>query len=291
MLDVTTDRPPRAVKKALKGAAFAVDQASWARLAGGRTNDLWTFRANRQTLVCKLYDAGAATPLFPNDAHAEARALAALEETGLAPKLRAQLNPACGDVLIYEFVEATGPQDASTLARALRRLHDTAPPAGLRSLDCAPASVLAQADTMLSGLDDPRAADLQKLRPDPADVDGREAVFLHGDPVPANVVAARTGPCLIDWQCPALGDPTHDLAIYLCSAMQHLYGEHPLADAEARAFLNAYGHSDRIARYRHLAPHYHYRMAAYCLWKAAAGDAEYAVAADLEIAQMKQLGR
>jgi hypothetical protein len=42
-----------------------------------------------------------------------------------------------------------------------------------------------------------------------------------------------------------------------------------------------------VARYNALRPLFHWRMAAYCLWRAARGDIGYAQAAALEIAALR----
>ena len=39
---------------------------------------------------------------------------------------------------------------------------------------------------------------------------------------------------LIDWQCPALGDPAEDIACFLSPAMQVIYGAGPLDAARER---------------------------------------------------------
>ena len=69
----------------------------WEPLAGGRTNRVWRVGA----FTVKRFDAAAASPLFPNDALAEARALELFAPLGLAPRLRA----AGADWLIYEHAE------------------------------------------------------------------------------------------------------------------------------------------------------------------------------------------
>jgi len=112
--------------------------------------------------------------------------------------------------------------------------------------------------------------------------------FLHGDPVPANFVMTERGAVLIDWQCPASGDPCEDIAIYLSPAMQSLYGGTPLSPEEMEAFFAAYDDAETAARYRAMAPAYHWRMAAYCLWMADRGHADYGNAARLEIEALQR---
>lgn len=119
---------------------------------------------------------------------------------------------------------------------------------------------------------------------------GRRAL-LHGDPVPGNLILSPDGPVLIDWQCPATGDPTEDLAIFLSPAMQMFYRGRPLSADEAATFLGAYGDAATVARYRALAPWHHWRMAAYCLWRMARGGGDSraeAAAFDAELAAMRE---
>ena len=46
--------------------------------------------------------------------------------------------------------------------------------------------------------------------------------LIHGDTVPNNFIQSVDALVLIDWQCPALGDPVLDLAIFLSPAMQQI---------------------------------------------------------------------
>ena len=94
---------------------------------------------------------------------------------------------------------------------------------------------------------------------------------------------------LIDWQCPRLGDPAEDLALFLSPAMQLLYRGAPLGLAEQDAFLAAYPDPQVTARLRALLPWFHWRMAAYCLWKAERGGAEDREAMALEIAALQSI--
>jgi hypothetical protein len=68
--------------------------------------------------------------------------------------------------------------------------------------------------------------------------------------------------------------------------MQVLYGGAVLTQEEKDRFLAAYGSEEIEARYRSLAPHFHWRMAVYCHWKAYRGARDYAEAAELEISAL-----
>jgi aminoglycoside phosphotransferase (APT) family kinase protein len=113
--------------------------------------------------------------------------------------------------------------------------------------------------------------------------------LLHGDPVPGNVVwSAREGVTLIDWQCPAIGDPVHDIALALSPGMRRLYGCQPMIPDEQRRFWQAYADPSAQARYAALLPLLSARIAAHCLAQAARGRPGYAEAARAEIAALEQ---
>lgn len=146
------------------------------------------------------------------------------------------------------------------------------------------------ADAYLADLPDDTAQRLRDLRPDPmAFTSGYKEVNLHGDPVPGNMVASPRGLILIDWQCPAIGDPASDLAIFLSPAMQTLYRSAPLTPCDAKRFLTAYGDEATVFRYLHRAPLYHYRIAAHCLWRAHLGHEGYGSAAAAEFAYLERI--
>jgi aminoglycoside phosphotransferase (APT) family kinase protein len=91
--------------------------------------------------------------------------------------------------------------------------------------------------------------------------------LIHADPVATNVITGRETqePILIDWQCPALGDPCDDLAIVLSPSMQHAYGA-PLTKGQSADFLTGYPRTETADRYTGLAPFYALRFAAYARW-------------------------
>ncbi len=244
---------------------------AWRALSGGRTNRLWKVG----TAVVKSYDPAAASPLFPNDPQAEARALDRLGPTGLGPRLIG----AGPSWVAYAFVEGRSwRSDPAQVARTLFRLHRQ-DAAGFRPLASGSAALLAQAQAM--------ARDCQgRLPPPPADPclpPIPVPCLIHGDAVAGNMIAGSAGLTLIDWQCPAAGDPTEDLATFLSPAMQWLYRGEILASEATEAFLSAYPDPRIAERYRRLAPLYRWRMAAHCLWKAERGAPDYAQALALEL--------
>ncbi len=271
-------------------------QAAWVPLAGGRTNRIWRIGSGADALVCKLFGADAGSLLFPNDPSAEARIMRHLggenRAAGLAADMVAELATPLGPCLIYRHVPGTAwtPGDpVAWVARALARLHRLAPVAGLRRVGSGSAALAAQGREILDQCKSPAADRLRDAMP-VGEVAGPVAgTLLHGDPVPGNVIIGERGVTLIDWQCPALGDPCDDLATFLSPAMQLVYAGASLDGATERAFLAAYADGGVVARLSRLRPWFHWRMAAHCLWKAERGQPGYDAGMDLELAALKAL--
>lgn len=259
--------PDTALRAAVRASLPEIGR-DWQPLQGGRSNRVWRIG----DLVVKHYRPETATPLFPNDPATEA---AALRQFGpdLAPEYRAS----GAGWLAYGFLPgpcwASGPAD---VARLLFRVHRATPPAGLRRLPMGAAAIAADA----AGFAGPGLPPCPQVPP----VDLPAPVPVHGDPVPGNIVVTARGLRLIDWQCPGLGDPVDDLALFLSPAMQWLYRGAPLAEAEVAAFLAAYPDAATVRRYLVLRPVLHWRIAAHCAFRAARGDAAYADALRLELA-------
>lgn len=263
--------------------------AIWTPMGGGRSNHIWRIDGPDRCLVCKLYVETGGNLMFPNDPKAEALALRALSQTGLAPELVGEHTGHWGVALFYEYCPGeVGRAKPGEAAALLALLHRTQAPEELRALPGGTAMIDTQVQRMLGGLNQALANDLGSLRPPGRVAPTDRAVFLHGDPVPANIVSGPEAITLIDWQCPAAGDACEDLAVYLSPAMQTLYGSQPLQTHEAEAFLAEYDNDVVVTRYRALAPHFHWRMAVYCHWKAALGSEDYRAAAALELASLAQ---
>ncbi len=277
------------LRRQLEAAGLTNSDASWHPYSGGRTNAIWRVGTGAKALVCKLYSDAAGSPLFPNHAAAEAIALTALTGTGLAPVMIAEFSTPLGPCLVYRHVDGEPfATDVAAAAGLLARLHQQPAPRGLRHLQSGSAALLAQTDAILNDCRSVDAARLRRFRPQGNEPPATDTVFLHGDAVAANIISGPGGLTLIDWQCPALGDPTEDLAIFLSPAMQSLYGGRSLTKAEQARFLQGYGNAKVAARYQRLEPHYHWRMAAHCLWKSERGFPDYAAAMRLELAALDQ---
>lgn len=268
-------------------ASVIPDSAHWSLLTGGRTNLIWRVdMPDGSSLVCKLFRPNTATPLFANDGTREALALRALSGSSIAPELVAFQDSTFGETVIYRHIDGLPwGGDVVAVAQVMARLHARDLPEGLPEQTVTPNSLIADGHNMApSGLILPPT--LRQSLPD-----ARRA-FLHGDIVPGNLLDTSDGLQLIDWQCPSIGDPSADIAIFLSPAMQVLYGHRALSSTEIDLFLSAYqvesGDTQTVTRYRALAPLYHWRMAAYCLWKSTRGDRDYARVATLELDALEQ---
>jgi len=240
--------------------------------------------------VIKLYQADGDNPLFANDSQREKTSLVALADTGMVPCL---LDAGTFDGhrwLAYSHITGTDWQAGTPqVARLLGRLHDQPSFAGLPMGCNGSAELAVQTLAILARCND--ASKLQGLAP-PGQVNPlANPVVIHGDPVPGNLVEHNRTLALIDWQCPQLGDPTEDLALFLSPAMQFLYRGFPLSQAEEDAFVAAYPDRDVTERLRALKPWFHWRMAAYCQWKAEQGSNRDREAMRLELMALQSISR
>lgn len=259
----------------------------WQALFGGRTNAAWRVDGPLgEPAVLKLYRSGTPNPLFPNDPHAEAAMLRHLDGHGIAPDLIGSFAVDGLDCNLYHALDGTRwTSGVEQVAALIKKLNDVPAPAGLRHAANGSEEVLAQAKQIL------RLADTELDMPD--QVSGslvppsEHTVLLHCDIVPGNLIEGIDGLRLIDWQCPAIGDATEELAVFLSPAMQLLYRGETLSDQETSDFLAAFAKAQQH-RYHALAPAYHYRMAAYCLWQMSRGRQEYEDALEVEKAALAQ---
>ena len=273
----------------LRARKLISDEADWRPLSGGRTNDLWHVHEDQFSWVVKLYPEDRQTPLFRNDGIAEAAMLTALDGTDLSADLHISTTSSLGPCVIYHFVDGTAwHSDPVPVARLLSRLH--ALPVEI-SLPVAPSgsdALREQGMDILSECDGHLRQTvfdaMPRLDVPPTD----QQCLLHGDVVANNILMTDLGPRLIDWQCPMLGEPAADIAIFLSPAMQILYDGTPPNSLFKQQFFTAYGVESVKSRYLDLAPWYHWRMAAYCLWKAERGAQDYLPAIDLELAAVSE---
>lgn len=254
-------------------------------LFGGRTNRVWKVLGGANDAVLKLYCAPFDNPLFRNDAALEVTCLRALKTTGFVPNLRATGEFEADNWVFYDHAPGTPWQtETPDVAYLLRRLHDLPvqvdAPAGCNGS----ADLAEHARRILAGCRSDLKSRLEQKMPRTHVAPTDQTCLIHGDPVAGNILVSRTGLTLIDWQCPATGDPCEDLAMFLSPAMQHIYRGGTLTSEQVDQFLTAYGRPDITERHAALRPWYAWRMAAYCLWRAEKGAPDYAVGFKLELA-------
>lgn len=296
-LDIVSCDPLPALRRDLVDMGLVPAASMWTPLEGGRSNKLWRVESHAGNLVVKLYADGAATPLFANDARAEAIVLEHLKGTGLAPTPIYHADFPVGSVLIYTHQEGVnwraGPEQAAKVLKGLHSFPVLPPIVELPTAPDGSLALLEQTDAILGLIPAHLVTEVRRLRPEGDVPPSGVCCILHGDPVPDNFVCSTCdndrAPVLIDWQCPALGDPVLDLALFLSPAMQQVTRGFVLSDDELRAFLDAYADPAAAARLRALRPFLHWRMAAYCLWKITRDkpDLAYVPALDAELAALK----
>ncbi len=272
----------------LADRGITADAAGFEPLAGGRTNRVWAFHApNHGRLVLKLYDRPTNNPLFRNDPLSERLCLGHLDGTGLAPQPLAGGRHGNLAWLIYRHVAGqTWDGGSAHVARLLQRVHRLRPPQGLPLRPGGSLALSRQALGMLNQCPFPLRRKLMQQAPCGHVAPTERPGLVHGDPVPGNILTADGRAVLIDWQCPVVGDPAEDLAVFLSPAMQFLYRGAPLSAAERRAFLRGYSDRRTVVRFLALEPWFLWRMAAYCLWQAGRGKPGYDRAFRLERAAL-----
>ncbi|KIC26941.1 aminoglycoside phosphotransferase [Leisingera sp. ANG-M6] len=254
------------------------------RLTGGRSNHVWRSGG----LVIKLYASDGANPLFANDPAREGVILAALSGTGMVPPLVQTGTFEGHSWLSYAHVNGSPWQeDTSHVARLLGRLHDLAAPSGLP--EGVNGSIALEAQTQAILQECKNGEQLADLRPLGRVPPSSQLQLIHGDPVPGNLLAHDGTLTLIDWQCPQIGDPAEDLSLFLSPAMQLMYRGAPLTQPEEDSFLQAYPDPRIAGRTLALKPWFHWRMAAYCLWRAERGGERDWQAFELERAALQSI--
>lgn len=275
--------PDPALESLLIAKGLIASGQMWHPMQGGRTNQLWHVGG----AVVKRYAPGDGNPRFPNDPAQEAAILHHLQGQCIAPRLLGQVARNGVTYLVYQHLEgALWQTDPGQVGRLLRRLHMITAPQDLRALPGGSEAIDRQVSAILPDLPRPLAAQLLARRPSGQVAPSRGHALLHGDAVPGNIVVTPQGARLIDWQCPAQGDPVEDLAIFLSPAMQLIYRGAPLSETEINEFLAAYDDPTTLTRVRQMQPWHHWAMAAYCGWKSARGAAEYDAALHLELAAL-----
>ena len=248
---------------------------------GGQTNKVWRLTGEKD-LICKLYLETKTNPLFNNIPEAEYRCLLWLEGSNIAPKPYKFLKTPFGEVLLYNFISGeTWSHDVKAVSELLTRIRNHKCPKGLRTLSNLPSDIKQTGFEIINKLNSFHKNKLIKICPD-VSISDIEPVLLHTDVVPGNLILGDNGLRLIDWQCPAIGDPIVDIMMFLSPGMHEIYGPGKLSMKDHEAFLMSLT-SNLRNRYNIIGPLYHWRLAAYCFWKAEQGFIEYENAALAEI--------
>ena len=259
----------------------------WHLQSGGRTNNVWKL-SDERNLICKLYKETKNNPLFNNNPKAEYECLICLDGSDIAPKPYKYLRTPFGEVLLYEYIEGiTWRKDVNIVSELLSRIRMHKFPKGLRTLSSLPSDIKQNSLKIISMLNSYHKNKLMKICPD-VSISVIDPVLLHTDVVTGNLIFGNGSLHLIDWQCPAIGDPIIDIMMFLSPGMHEVYGSGKLSMREHEIFLMSLTPQLRN-RYNRLAPLYHWRLAAYCFWKAEQGFIEYENAALAEIDLIKMI--
>ena len=263
------------------------NQTVWHAQTGGQTNKVWRL-IGEEDLICKLYLETGNNPLFKNTPEEEYRCLLWLEGSNIAPKPYKFLKTPFGEVLIYNYIKGQiWSHNVDSVSELLTRIRKHIYPKGLRVLSNLPSDIKQIGLEIINELNSYHKNKLIKICPD-VSIPDIEPVLLHTDVVPGNLILADEGLRLIDWQCPAIGDPIVDIMMFLSPGMHEIYGSRKLSMKEHETFLMNLTSKLRN-RYNILATLYHWRLAAYCFWKAEQGFIEYEKAALAEIDLLKMI--
>ena len=262
-------------------------QTLWYPQTGGKTNKVWRLKGEKD-LICKLYLETNTNPLFNNTPEAEYRCLLWLDGSGIAPKPYKYLKTPFGEVLLYNYIKGhTWSNDVETVSELLNRIRNHKYPGGLRVLSNKSSDIKQNGFEIINKLNRNHQDKLNNMCPD-ISISDIEPVLLHTDVVPGNLILGDKGLRLIDWQCPAIGDPIVDIMMFLSPSMHEVYGSGKLSMKDHEGFLMNLTPKLR-SRYNILGPLYHWRLAAYCFWKAEQGFIEYEKAALAEIDLLKMI--
>ena len=257
-------------------------------ITGGQTNFVWrTQDESGRALMVKLFRPDRASDVFPNSPSDEFAVLSELSGHNVAPNVVGLYQTSIGSVLIYEQID--GPQwtqDVSLVATILRRVHGFQVRTALRTAENGSHAIEDQAKHLLSRCSGSLVSMIEEIIPQNVVAPTQNIGLIHGDPVAGNMIVNGNQVYLIDWQCPAIGDPMTDLALFLSPAMQVIYLGRTLTEDERAEFLETYGQTERLEK---LIPWYSWRMMAYCLWRWQSGITPYKAAFEAELTAFKNL--
>jgi hypothetical protein len=130
--------------------------------------------------------------------------------------------------------------------------------------------VLKGGDAMLAAIPESRkAVNLKRLRPDDNLVKRRpvERTLVHRSFCLGTIQSTAEGARMIDWQFAGYGDPVEDIVGFVSPGLLKLYGLHPLVAYAEDMFLKHYPNQETVERFLEERSAYHWRLAAYCLFR------------------------
>jgi thiamine kinase len=263
------------------------NQTTWHAQTGGQTNKVWRLDGE-EDLICKLYLETGNNPLFNNTPEDEYRCLLWLDGSDIAPKAYKFLKTPFGEILMYYYIKGQiWSHNVDSVSELLTRVRKHKCPKGLRILSNLPSDIKQSGLEIISKLNCYHKNKLINICPD-VSISDIDPVLLHTDVVTGNLILGDEGLRLIDWQCPAIGDPIVDIVMFLSPGMHQIYGSGKLSMKNHQTFLMNLTPKLR-SRYNIIGPLYHWRLAAYCFWKAEQGFVEYESAALSEIDLLKMI--
>ena len=280
-----------------KGLIEAGSSPTITPLSGGFWNAVYRVKTTSFDWIVKCMEEDTdSTRLYPNLPKHEAEALKLLEGLDIAAPF-VSFSEAEGDtpaILIYEFVTGKPLIDLlndldtklvlSKAADLLATVHLIDQSNGtvsdvdrnrikFRQLPNEPASMINLAANFLQEL--PVDSNIQRLRKHKSVLENRpqlmqvKTALLHTDAWSGNCIynTSTEKLSLIDWQCPAIGDPTFDLWTFVSAGFNLLAGESLFSLEEKQYFVKQYklasGDNSIHERLTYFAPYYAYQIAAH----------------------------
>jgi len=275
--------PSSALRNAVKAVGFDTKGSSWLSVSGGHSNQVWRIICDGKRLVVKSFPTDWNNPLFENSAHLEIWSLQNLATLHIAPVYQGSGTANGIPFVVYEHLDTVGetiaPEDVGVV---LRQLHQST--AKLNTAFRNVPQLQNPVRRMLNlNLDIPASVSrILDVNQDAFETVPRRSL-LHGDPTMSNFVLSRHGLKLIDWQCPALGDPIWDLAVFLSPAMRVAYRQKIVTEQDIDACLLGYGDDEIANSFRKHRSLFAAIFATYCIWQCQQGKLQYSSALDAEL--------
>jgi len=270
-----------------KGLIEAGSSPTITALSGGLWNDVYRVKTTSQDWIVKsMEEDNSKSRFYPNQPQQEKEALELLASLDIAPELVAFFpaehnNPA---ILIYEFasghmltkelhLEDRKPM-LKLVAELLAKQHSTdIDQSEFRQVPAQPNAMMLLAKNLLSNVEDDnntkRLQHFESTLENNLNTIKAKDVLLHTDAWAGNFIfnKSRNKLTLIDWQCPAIGDPTFDIWTFACSGYNLLEGERLFNDEEKQFFIDCYielsGDKNFKERFEYFEAYFTYQVAAH----------------------------